>query len=117
MLASGPERTPLIRLLLGLAHAASSETTFVDWPCKSVMPAPKSSLNAANFMARGAHAPSRVAVGAPAGRFFSFQYNLYWSSPGVAGALGEDLGGRTRVDTAPPRVHFLPSVATKRDMP
>jgi hypothetical protein len=32
---------------------------------------PKSSPNAVNLMALGAHAPSRVAVGAPAGRFFS----------------------------------------------
>jgi len=40
---------------------------------------PKSSPNAPNFMAWGAHAPSHVAVGAPADRFFRRIYSSYWS--------------------------------------
>jgi len=39
-----------------------------------------------SFIARGAHAPSRVAVGAPADRFFSLLYHLYGSSLGDIGA-------------------------------
>ena len=41
----------------------------------------KFSPNEPAFIAWGAHAPSHVAVGAPAGRFFRLIYNSYWSMP------------------------------------
>ena len=44
---------------------------------------PQSSPDTANFVARGAHAPSRAAVGALAGRFFSFPYNCITHRPAV----------------------------------
>jgi len=47
----------------------------------------------------GAHAPSRVAVGALADRFCSVPSKLHKLSPGDVGALGEGLGDNERLGT------------------